>query len=102
MTVNEPASSAARPTFTMYVPRRTLVVWILMVGFTCATWVIGTGHMLTATAVTATVLAIAFVKVRFIGTDFMELRSAPRGLALAYDAYLVTVYAALLATYVAL
>lgn len=88
--------------FTSYVPRRTLVVWSLMVALTCVTWAIGTGHSLTPTVVTATVLAIAFVKIRFIGSDFMELRTAPLPLAAAYDLYLVIVYVALVTMYIVL
>ncbi|TAM65771.1 cytochrome C oxidase subunit IV family protein [Mycobacterium sp.] len=85
-----------------HVPRRALLLWVLMVVFTCLTWSIGGGHLLTPTTITATVLAIAFVKMRFIGLDFMELRTAPLPLAGCYDLYLVTVYIALMGMYVAL
>ena len=92
----------SEPVSKVYVARRTLVVWTLMVVFTCVTWTIGTRHTFSPTVVTVTVLAIAFVKVRFVGADFMELHSATRPLARSYDAYVVIMCAALVATYFAL
>ena len=88
--------------FTNYVPRRTMTVWVLLVVFTCTTWAIGGHHVFTPTVITASVLALALVKVRFIGSDFMELRSAPRGFGLSFDLYLVVVYVGLLAMYITL
>ncbi len=88
--------------FKSYVPRRTLTVWVLLVFFTCMTWAIGGHHAFTPTVVTAAVLAIALIKVRFIGSDFMELRSAPVGLGLSFDLYLVVVYLGLMTMYVVL
>lgn len=35
----------------------------------------------------ASVIVVAFLKVRFVGTQFMDLRSAPWGLRLAFDAW---------------
>jgi Prokaryotic Cytochrome C oxidase subunit IV len=37
------------------------------------------------------VIAIAFVKVRFIGLDFMELRHAPIPLRLAFEVWLLVI-----------
>lgn len=85
-----------------YVSRRALLLWALMAVFTCLTCSIGGGHWFTPTMITATVLAIAFVKMRFIGSDFMELRAAPPPLAVCYDVYLATVYIALMGMYVLL
>ena len=88
--------------FKNYVPRRTMTVWVLLVVFTCATWALGGNHAFTPTVVTALVLAIALIKSRFIGSDFMELRLAPKGLARIFDAYLVMVYLGLMIMYVSL
>lgn len=83
-------------------PRRTLVVWVLLVVFTGTTWAIGGHQMFPPTGVTAAVLAIALIKVRFIGSDFMELRSAPVALGVSFDVYLVAVYLGLMGMYVSL
>lgn len=48
---------------------------------------------------TSAVLAIAFVKVRCIGLEFMELRTAPLPLRIAFEAWVGIVCAALLALY---
>jgi heme/copper-type cytochrome/quinol oxidase subunit 4 len=90
------------PGFTNYVPRRTLVVWVVLVVLTCATWVIGSHRVFTPTAVTAAVLSLALIKVRLIGSNFMELSTAPRALALSLDVYLVSVYVGLMGMYVIL
>ena len=37
------------------------------------------------------VITIAFIKVRFIGLDFMELRNAPIPLRLAFEGWLLTI-----------
>ena len=48
---------------------------------------------------TSAVLAIAFVKARCIGLEFMELRTAPLPLRLIFEAWVAVVCAALLALY---
>lgn len=83
-----------------YVPRRTWIVWVVLVVFSCATWAIGGNQAFSPTVVTAVVLAIALVKVRFVGSDFMELRTAPTALRLSFDLYLIVVYVGLLGMYV--
>ncbi|BBZ77050.1 hypothetical protein MANY_23870 [Mycolicibacterium anyangense] len=82
-----------------YVPRRGLMVWALMVGLAILTWGIGVEHSLPHTAVTATVLAIACLKARFIGSDFMELRAAPPLLRAAFDLYFAALYVGLMVSY---
>jgi hypothetical protein len=37
------------------------------------------------------VIAVAFIKVRFVGLDFMELRRAPFGLRLAFELWLIVI-----------
>lgn len=82
-----------------YVPRRALMVWALMVGLAILTWEIGVEHIFPHTAVTATVLAIACLKARFIGSDFMELREAPPLLRAAFDLYFAALYVGLMVSY---
>jgi hypothetical protein len=88
--------------FTNYVPRRTLFVWAVLVALTCTTWAIGGHRAFTPTVVTAAVLALALVKVRFIGSHFMELLTAPKPLRLCFDGYVVAVYVGLMGVYVML
>ena len=88
-----------RPASVKYVPGRALTVWSVMVGLAALTWGIGTEHSLPHTAVTATVLALACLKARFIGSDFMELRQAPPLLRAAFDLYVAALYVVLMASY---
>lgn len=74
-----------------YIPRRALVVWAVLIVLTCTTWFVSGSSLFSTDAAGVIVIALAFGKVWFIGSDFMELRSAPRSLALAFDAYVVAV-----------
>ncbi len=85
-----------------YVPRRTWLVWASLIALTLITGTFGTSMPFAHSVTTAVVLAIALVKVRLIGTDFMELRRAPRPLAAAFDVYLVVVYCGLVGMYLVL
>ena len=68
------------------------VVWLVLVAATAFSWVLGTEHGLGSNAqqlASVAVLAVAFIKIRFIGLYFMELREAPillRGLFEVYCA----------------
>jgi hypothetical protein len=69
------------------VPRRTTAIWVALMAATCATWWLGTGHFgareHVLLAVVATIV-IAFVKIAFVGFEFMELRKAPLILRTAF------------------
>ncbi|WAC54034.1 cytochrome C oxidase subunit IV family protein [Gordonia sp. SL306] len=47
------------------------------------------------TAATVVVLALAAYKVRLVGLDFMEIRSAPKGLRWAFETYCVGLWVVL-------
>jgi hypothetical protein len=72
--------------------------WLLLVLATLISWesARGDGSLRLATSA---VLAIAFLKVRCIGLEFMELRTAPLPLRLIFEAWVAGVCAALLALY---
>lgn len=72
--------------------------WLLLVAATVAAWVVGADHGTGAT-VAVVVLAIAAVKVRLIGLDFMELRRAPIPLRAAFECYCVGMWAVLSGLY---
>jgi hypothetical protein len=73
-------------------------VWVLLVVATLFSWEWAQGagdRRLTASAV----LVIAFVKVRLIGLEFMELRTAPLPLRIAFELWLLGACSTLLALY---
>jgi len=81
----------------------TVRVWIALVLMTLITWMIGlergfSGSNGVAIGMTV-VLAIAFAKVHLVGRYFMELRTAPRGLKLAFGGWVVGVGAMVIGLY---
>ena len=67
-------------------------LWLVLVVATTASWLLGTSREIRIGQETAAiVLAIAFLKVRWIGLDFMELRYAPRPLRLFFEAWVLVV-----------
>lgn len=75
---------------------KTTLVWFGLIAATLLSWFVGVGHELGEGCAGVVILLIAFVKVRFVGRYFMELRHAPRGLAAVFDAWIVVVAAALI------
>jgi Prokaryotic Cytochrome C oxidase subunit IV len=70
---------------------RPAVVCAALVAATLVSWLLGVDHRLQSAnhaAIGAIVLTIAFVKVRFVGMDFVDLRVAPRWLRLVFDGWL--------------
>ncbi|ABK67382.1 conserved hypothetical protein [Mycobacterium avium 104] len=53
----------------------------------------------TGSVMVVVVLAIAAIKVRLVGLDFMELRSAPIPLRLAFEGYCLALWAVLSGLY---
>ena len=77
---------------------RSAAVWLLLVVVTLCSWesaVMAGGQRIAATWV----LLLAFFKVRLIGLEFMELRSAPLPLRIAFEVWVVGVCAVLLGLY---
>jgi hypothetical protein len=79
------------------------VVWIFLIAATMVSWALGTDHGFITDHVTASVviLVVAFVKVRFIGLYFMELKDAPLVLRALIEFYCVAVLAVTLGFYLA-
>jgi len=70
------------------------VVWLVLVAATGFSWVLGAEHGLGSSAqqlASIAILAVAFVKIRFIGLYFMELREAPHALRGLFETYCVVV-----------
>jgi hypothetical protein len=85
---------------TLFLSRLT-VIWLLLIGATLLSTEFVKGLLLGgpmhATAVA--VLIVAFVKVRFVGLEFMELRHAPMIARLAFEAWLAVLSITLIAMY---
>ena len=72
-------------TFT-FVRNRAGVSWLILIVATLISYTLGADHR-TGSVLVVVVLAIAAVKIRLVGLDFMELRSAPTPLRLAFEGY---------------
>ncbi|MET0899635.1 MAG: cytochrome C oxidase subunit IV family protein [Mycobacterium sp.] len=77
------------------------VSWLLLVVATLASWLVGAEHG-TGSMVAVVVLAIAAVKIRLVGLDFMELRHAPTPLRVAFETYCVALWSGLSGIYLLL
>ena len=77
---------------------RSTYVWLALIAVTVVSWSVGAEHGAGST-VAVVVLALALVKVRFVGLDFMELRTAPQMLRGAVEAYCVILWAVLAGMY---
>lgn len=80
---------------------RLTVIWALLVVATFVSFDgarFGTGDNAHAMA-TALIMVIAFLKVRYIGLEFMELRHAPLPLRLGFEFWSAAVCVAILALY---
>jgi hypothetical protein len=80
-----------------------VLVWLALVLATFISWVIvvehGFAHGTGPNLGIAAVLAIAFLKTQFVGGFFMELRTAPLPLRLAFSGWVVGVGAIVIAMY---
>jgi heme/copper-type cytochrome/quinol oxidase subunit 4 len=75
---------------------RITLIWLVLIGATLASLLVGTDNIVTAAkAASVLVIAIAFVKVRFVGRYFMELRDAPTPLLAVFEGYCAVVCAIL-------
>jgi Prokaryotic Cytochrome C oxidase subunit IV len=74
------------------------VSWLILVAATLASFALGADHG-TGSLIAVAVLAIAAIKVRLVGLDFMELRHAPIPLRAAFEVYCVGLWALLSGLY---
>jgi hypothetical protein len=75
---------------------RITLIWLVLIAATVASVLVGTDNIVTSVkAASVLVIVIAFIKVRFVGRYFMELRDAPVPLLLIFEGYCLVVCAAL-------
>ena len=72
--------------------------WLVLVAATLLSYALGAEHGIGSTVVVV-ILGIAAIKVRLIGLDFMELRSAPIPLRAVFEAYCLALWAVLSGLY---
>lgn len=84
--------------------QRITIVWFGLVLATLVSWALSSEHVFDSTGAraltTMAVLAVAMIKVRYVGLDFMELRHAPRALRLVLEIWLISVYALVVGLYI--
>jgi hypothetical protein len=90
--VNAPAEASA------YIYRGPfLYVWVGLMAATMLSFWLGTDHGISSDAArNALLLAVAFLKVRFVGLYFMELKDAPWALRGMFEFYCVAVCSVLI------
>jgi hypothetical protein len=81
-----------------FVRNRAGVSWLILIAATVVSWALGADHG-TGSLVVLVVLAIAALKVRLVGLDFMELRHAPIPLRAAFEIYCFAIWAVLSGLY---
>jgi Prokaryotic Cytochrome C oxidase subunit IV len=77
----------------MAMTRRVTLVWMLLLGITFPSFVVGIEQGAgAASAAAVVIIGLALCKVRLIGMHFMDVRVAPRPLRLIFEAYVLAVF----------
>ena len=87
--------------FTTLLKSRITIVWLLLIIATVISWMVGTESHFAAKLATSIVVLVAFIKVRFVGMYFMELRDAPLPLRLIFETYCIVVCSVVIIMYLA-
>lgn len=86
------------PSVLQLVRNRAGFSWLVLVAATIVSWAVGAEHG-AGSLVAVVVLAIAAIKVRLVGLDFMELRRAPVPLRVMFESYCLVMWAVLSGLY---
>lgn len=86
------------PSVSSVMRTRAFFTWLILMVATAVSFAVGAEHG-TGSSVVVIVLAIAAIKMRLVGLDFMELRHAPVPLRAAFEAYCFVVWAVLSGLY---
>jgi caa(3)-type oxidase subunit IV len=87
------------PSVFQLVRNRAGLSWLILVAATLVSWALGAEHG-TDSMVAVVVLAIAAIKARLVGLDFMELRHAPLLLRVIFETYCFVIWAVLSGLYI--
>ena len=83
--------------------KQVVLVWLALVLVTFVSWGVGLEHGVSRGTgpdiAMAAILAVAFFKTQLVGSFFMELRTAPLPLRLAFSAWVVGVGVLIVAMY---
>ena len=81
--------------------RKITFVWLVLILATALSWQLGHGFGFgdRYTYATVAIVIIAFIKVRLVFLDFMELRHAPLPLRLAFESWTLVVGGAIVVCY---
>lgn len=87
------------PSAVGFARNRAGVSWLVLIAATLVSYLLGAEHGL-GSATVVVVFGIAAIKIRLVGLDFMELRSAPTPLRALFEGYCLLVWAVLSGLYV--
>ena len=79
------------PSVLGFVRSRAGVSWLVLIAATLVSYILGADHGIGSVTVVL-ILGIAAIKIRLIGLDFMELRSAPIPLRAAFEGYCLVLW----------
>jgi heme/copper-type cytochrome/quinol oxidase subunit 4 len=75
-------------------------IWGVLIAATLTSWWLGTDHGVSSKETASVlILLVAFVKVRFVGLYFMELRHAPLPLRLIFEGWCAVVSTTVIVMY---
>lgn len=79
---------------------RTTLVWFILVAATALSWEVGHGvGFQDVRHASVAIIVVAFIKIRFVILDFMEVRNAPSFMRIIGEAWVLVVCAVLAALY---
>lgn len=88
-------------TLTSLLRSKITAVWVVLIFATLLSWHLGADHGApdARTVATVVIMLVAFIKVRFVGLYFMELRHAPVPLRLIFEGYCLVVCSVVIGLY---
>jgi len=86
------------PSVLGFVRGRAGVSWLVLIAATLVSYALGAEHGV-GSAMAVVVLGIAAIKIRLVGLDFMELRSAPMPLRAPFEGYCLGLWVVLSGLY---
>lgn len=79
---------------------RITLVWLLLVAATAFSWEMGHGvGFLDVRQASVAIIVVAFIKVRFVVQDFMEIRKAPLFMRLVGEIWVIVICTTLIALF---